>query len=96
MEWRTCLPRVVIFRPKAICAGQASRASGPQNISLRGGDGQKRKGVGRATPSGYLAFCLQHEASAYCGLEAESIKAATLDLSLVRSSLRRYIMCPAS
>jgi len=32
----------------------------------------------------------------YLGLEAESRKAATLDLSLERSSSRRYIMWPAS
>jgi hypothetical protein len=42
--------------------------------------------------------CLCHgeHVGAYWGLEAESMKAATLDFSLERSSSRKYIMWPAS
>ena len=51
---------------------------------------------------GVLFACAQskkpplHTRRGYCCLEAESRKAATFDLSLARSSSRRYIMWPAS
>ena len=72
----------------------AGSAAGPvaSKIQFTGEVGAEEGGVARTNPSGYVTLCLQNQVADYCGLEAESIKAATLDFSLVRSSSRRYIM----
>ena len=87
-------PRLRIS-PKAMRTSWPERAKLVQN-QCRGRKSPEEEGVGGPGPSGYLAFCLQAWTQVYCDLAAESIKAATFDLSLVKSSSWRYIMWPAS